>query len=88
MRPEERPKDKTVMIRLGRAGRKSVRLDRPFEHTSGADEPPKPESGRLLELLRKAISASSSNRRGVTRHDVVDQEIWVGWWTNEKWSTR
>jgi hypothetical protein len=85
MRADETLRDKTVRARLARSGRKHVRLDPPYDTqaTAGAPEAPSRESSRLLDRLRKAILAARSDRRDMVRHDVVDHDIWVGWWSGE-----
>jgi hypothetical protein len=83
MRTDDQSQVKTAVISLGRVGRKFVRLDKPFDPGAEAVEPPKPEYGGLIDMLRKAIGSVSRDRRGAFRHDVVARDIWVGWWTGE-----
>lgn len=64
--------------RRGKGRRATVRFDRAF----GSAEPAEEESPGFLARLREAFR-SSEDRRGMTRHPVVDREIWVGWWRGD-----
>ncbi|MFO0954243.1 MAG: hypothetical protein U0835_24415 [Isosphaeraceae bacterium] len=85
MRADEQTRGRQVVISHSAEGRRLVRLDSPFAPPPGPGDRPTgtPESGGLLDLIRKAIQASTRERRGAVRHDAVERDIWVGWWTGE-----
>lgn len=76
-------RDKPLRIRLGRAGRKQIRLDRPAGQEPESEKPATPENGLLLSSIWKSIRAHSQERRDGPRHPAAEQEIWVGWWNGE-----
>jgi hypothetical protein len=92
MPPDETLRDKTIRLRPGRGGRTLVRLDQPFDPAArgkagtGAESgaPPAPECGGLFDRLHKAIFAARSDRRRMVRHEVVDHNVWVGWWSGDR----
>lgn len=85
MNSDEMRRDRSIQIKLGRAGGKEIRLDRPadFRPESDAAGSLAPEGPGLMKLILKAIRADPSNRRGTRRHAVIEHEVWVGWWTND-----
>ncbi|MFO0910345.1 MAG: hypothetical protein U0794_18705 [Isosphaeraceae bacterium] len=87
MPPNDRSTDplETRRIHLGPVRGKHVRLDPAFHSgpETPAESPPTPESGWLFEFLRRAIQARSRDRRGALRHNVVNRDVWVGWWTRD-----
>jgi hypothetical protein len=85
MRTEETMGEKPLRIKLRRAGQKLVRLDRPGDLEEGAEarEEAVGGNGRLIDLILKAIRANPADRRRDFRHDAVEHEVWVGWWTRD-----
>ena len=94
MNSQKTNRDPATRLKLGRAGRKLIRLDRPlFDDETSPGSPPSTaseasriafaEAGRLLDLIWKAIRSDPSDRRRDYRHEAVEREAWVGWWTGE-----
>ncbi len=85
MKSDETIDEKPVRIRLRRAGHKMLRLDRPVD--PGAAINPKAEavegSGGLIDRILEAIRSNPAERRRDPRHEGVEREVWVGWWTGD-----
>ncbi len=85
MKSDEMMGEKPARIRLRRAGHKMLRLDRPVD--PGAATDPKAEAvegkGGLIDRILEAIRTNPADRRRDARHEGVEREVWVGWWTGD-----
>ena len=89
MRLDETDRDEPSHHGSRRSTRKQVRLDKPAGPI--ADPPADPritvEKRTLFDRILKAFKADNSDRRGARRHDAVEPEVWVGWWTGDDFGT-
>lgn len=85
MKFEETPADGPVQISLGESEGKRIRLDRLSKKAKGSGVAGEitPESGGWIALLLRTIQARGENRRQDPRHEAIDREVWVGWWTGD-----
>jgi PilZ domain len=85
MKTDETKGEKPPRIKLRRAGRKLVRVDKPDDPAPGAQG--KVEAvegkGRLVGLILRAIRSDPADRRRDFRHEAAGREVWVGWWTGD-----
>lgn len=90
MGPDDRPPLNPFPMKLGKTGRRSVRLDRPpaskSEAGAAALSVAKPEKAWALELIRQAIGGQprAQERRESIRHPAVDASVWAGWWEGDE----
>ena len=82
---EETPANRPVQSSLGESAGKRIRVDRPSEMVKGSGSAGEstPESRGWIALLLKKIQVKGENRRQDPRHEAIDREVWVGWWTGD-----
>jgi hypothetical protein len=85
MTTDELLRGRPLRIKLGHAGRKVFRVDRPEAEADPSDPGPAAavENGRLFDTIWRAIRADESERRGSPRHLAVEPDVWVGWWCRD-----
>jgi hypothetical protein len=60
-------------------------VDRPIEPCPATGETR--ESGRLVDLILRAVLREPPDRRSEPRHPVWQDGVWVGWWRDEGFET-
>jgi hypothetical protein len=54
-----------------------------YDKVATGDAAPRAESRSLLGLFRLWGSAPMEERRRLPRHEVVESQVWLGWWRGE-----
>lgn len=86
MNSDKTIRTKPLQIRLGRAGLKNLRLDRPLDPDQPDEKAATAQSAGLIQLILNAIRSSPADRRAGVRHPAVKHEIWVGWFSGDNFA--